>query len=63
MGALTGGLDAATRAAARYFLPRGQTPITVHNGLEGLLDDTLRGLSRLGANNWVSSLSSQGHCK
>ena len=54
MGAPAGGMNAATRAAARYCLHRGHTPIAVHNGFKGLLDDALHELSWLGVDNWLA---------
>ncbi|KAI5828599.1 6-phosphofructokinase [Schizophyllum commune Tattone D] len=54
MGAPAGGMNAATRTAVRYCLRQGHTPIGIHNGFPGLLDDDLLELSWLGVDNWVS---------
>ncbi|KAJ8072531.1 6-phosphofructokinase, alpha subunit [Marasmius tenuissimus] len=54
MGAPAGGMNAATRAAARWCLRYGHTPIAVHNGFRGLLDDQVHELSWLGVDSWTS---------
>jgi 6-phosphofructokinase 1 len=53
MGAPAGGMNAATRAAARYCLYNGHTPLAVHNGFRGLLYDNIHELSWLGVDNWA----------
>ncbi|CAK5268725.1 unnamed protein product [Mycena citricolor] len=52
MGAPAGGMNAATRAAVRYCLHQGHTPLAIHNGFKGLLDDYLGELSWLGVDSW-----------
>ncbi|KAE9407703.1 6-phosphofructokinase [Gymnopus androsaceus JB14] len=54
MGAPAGGMNAATRAAVRYCIRHGHTPIAVHNGFRGLLDDNIHELSWLGVDAWMS---------
>ncbi|ESK88789.1 6-phosphofructokinase [Moniliophthora roreri MCA 2997] len=54
MGAPAGGMNAATRAAARWCIRYGHTPIAVHNGFRGLLDDNIHDLSWLGVDSWMS---------
>ncbi|KZV60304.1 6-phosphofructokinase [Peniophora sp. CONT] len=53
MGAPAGGMNAATRAAARYCFHRGHTALAIHNGFKGLIDDSLHELSWLGVDNWA----------
>lgn len=52
MGAPAGGMNAATRALARYCIRQGHTPLAVHNGFRGLLDDIVDELSWLGVDAW-----------
>ncbi|KAJ7773224.1 phosphofructokinase domain-containing protein [Mycena metata] len=54
MGAPAGGMNAATRAAVRYCLSQGHTPLAIHNGFRGLLDDDLGELSWLGVDSWMA---------
>ncbi|GAW07409.1 6-phosphofructokinase [Lentinula edodes] len=54
MGAPAGGMNAATRAAVRYCIRHGHTPIAVHNGFRGLLDDEVHELSWLGVDSWTA---------
>ncbi|KAK7033127.1 ATP-dependent 6-phosphofructokinase [Favolaschia claudopus] len=54
MGAPAGGMNAATRAAVRYCLSRGHTPLAIHNGFRGLLDDDLEELSWLRVDSWMA---------
>ena len=54
MGAPAGGMNAATRTAARYCLRQGHTPIAINNGFRGLLDDNLHELSWLGVDSWMA---------
>ncbi|KAF9267703.1 6-phosphofructokinase [Marasmius fiardii PR-910] len=54
MGAPAGGMNAATRAAARWCLRYGHVPIAIHNGFRGLLDDHIHELSWLGVDSWTS---------
>ncbi|KAJ7158785.1 phosphofructokinase domain-containing protein [Mycena filopes] len=54
MGAPAGGMNAATRAAVRYCLAQGHTPLAIHNGFRGLLDDDLGELSWLGVDSWMA---------
>lgn len=53
MGAPAGGMNAATRAAARYCIRQGHTPFAIHNGFRGLLDDNIYELSWLGVDAWM----------
>ncbi|KAL0954961.1 hypothetical protein HGRIS_003891 [Hohenbuehelia grisea] len=54
MGAPAGGMNAATRAAVRYCLRQGHTPLGIHNGFRGLLDDNIHELSWLGVDTWMA---------
>lgn len=54
MGAPAGGMNAATRAAVRYCLERGHTPLAINNGFPGLLDDSVTQLSWLRVDNWMT---------
>ncbi|KAA1467507.1 6-phosphofructokinase [Dentipellis sp. KUC8613] len=53
MGAPAGGMNAATRAAVRYCIRQGHTPLAISNGFRGLLDDNIYELSWLGVDNWI----------
>lgn len=58
MGAPAGGINAATRAAVRYCLHHGHTPLAVHNGFLGLIGDSptsraVLPLSWLGVDTWM----------
>ncbi|KAH9972775.1 6-phosphofructokinase [Lactifluus volemus] len=52
-GAPAGGMNAATRAAVRYCIRQGHTPLAISNGFKGLLDDNVYELSWLGVDNWM----------
>ena len=54
MGAPAGGMNAATRAAVRYCLRQGHTPLAIHNGIRGLLDDNVDELSWLHVDGWMT---------
>ncbi|KAG6892250.1 6-phosphofructokinase, alpha subunit, partial [Termitomyces sp. T159_Od127] len=54
MGAPAGGMNAATRAAVRYCLQQGHTPLAIQNGFPGLLDDNVIELSWLGVDSWMA---------
>jgi 6-phosphofructokinase 1 len=54
MGAPAGGMNAATRAAVRFCIGRGHTPLAVHNGFKGLLDDNVSELSWLRVDAWMA---------
>jgi 6-phosphofructokinase 1 len=54
MGAPAGGMNAATRAAVRYCLERGHTPLAISNGFQGLLEDSVNQLSWLRVDNWMT---------
>ncbi|KAF5371823.1 hypothetical protein D9615_009575 [Tricholomella constricta] len=54
MGAPAGGMNAATRAAVRYCLRQGHTPLAIQNGFRGLLDDNVVELSWLGVDSWMA---------
>ena len=47
-------MNAATRAAVRYCLYQGHTPLAVYNGFNGLLDDNITPLTWLGVDNWMA---------
>lgn len=53
MGAPAGGMNAATRAAVRYCIRQGHTPLAIHNGFRGLLDDHIHEPSWLGVDSWM----------
>ncbi|KAK2463408.1 hypothetical protein APHAL10511_004494 [Amanita phalloides] len=53
VGAPSGGMNAATRAAVRYCLRQGHTPIAIHNGFRGLLDDHVNAMTWLGVDRWA----------
>lgn len=46
-------MNAATRAAVRYCLRQGHTPIAIHNGFRGLLDDYVDTMTWLGVDRWA----------
>ncbi|KAG9225066.1 hypothetical protein CCMSSC00406_0008770 [Pleurotus cornucopiae] len=54
MGAPAGGINAATRAAVRYCLRHGHTPLGIHNGFRGLLDDNVQPLGWLEVDTWMA---------
>jgi 6-phosphofructokinase 1 len=54
MGAPAGGMNAATRAAVRYCVHQGHTPLAIHNGFRGLLDDDFEELSWLRVDSWMA---------
>lgn len=54
MGAPAGGMNAATRAAVRYSLRQGHTPIGITNGFKGLLDDSIQPFTWLSVDAWMS---------
>ena len=47
-------MNAATRAAVRYCLYQGHTPLAIYNGFIGLLDDNITPLTWLGVDNWMA---------
>lgn len=47
-------MNAATRAAVRYCLYQGHSPLAVYNGFNGLLDDNVTPLTWLGVDNWMA---------
>lgn len=47
-------MNAATRTAVRYCTRQGHTPLAIHNGFRGLLDDNLHELSWLGVDGWMA---------
>ncbi|KAF8632256.1 hypothetical protein AX15_002001 [Amanita polypyramis BW_CC] len=53
VGAPSGGMNAATRAAVRYCLRQGHTPIAIHNGFRGLLDGNVDILTWLVVDRWA----------
>ncbi|OLL22139.1 ATP-dependent 6-phosphofructokinase [Neolecta irregularis DAH-3] len=54
IGAPSGGINAATRAAARYCLNRGHTPLAIHNGIPGLVrHESIRELHWLDVDGWT----------
>ena len=54
VGAPAGGMNAATRQAVRFCHNRGHTPVAIHNGFEGLLDDNVSDLSWLRVDTWTT---------
>lgn len=54
MGAPAGGMNAATRAAVRYCLAHGHTPIGILNGFKGLLDESFVPLTWLRVDDWMT---------
>ncbi|KAG5651348.1 hypothetical protein H0H81_009011 [Sphagnurus paluster] len=54
MGAPAGGMNAATRAAVRYCLRKGHTPLAIQNSFRGLLDDNVVEPSWLGVDSWMA---------
>lgn len=54
IGAPAGGMNAATRAAVRFCIGRGHTPLAIHNGFKGLLDDSISELSWLRVDAWMA---------
>ncbi|TIB91727.1 6-phosphofructokinase [Wallemia mellicola] len=57
VGAPAGGMNAATREAARFCLARGHTPLAIYNGFEGLWAEggnSVQPLSWLQVDNWSS---------
>ena len=54
LGAPAGGMNAATRTAARYCLARGHTALAIQNGFKGLLDDAIFPLSWLKVDSWMT---------
>jgi len=53
VGAPAGGMNAATRAAVRFCIGRGHTPLAIHNGFKGLLDNKIDVLSWLRVDAWM----------
>ncbi len=54
VGAPAGGMNAATRQAVRYCHSRGHTPLAIHNGFNGLLEDNVHELSWLRVDTWTT---------
>lgn len=54
VGAPAGGMNAATRTAARYCLSRGHTPLGIYNGWPGLLEDNVSELTWLRVDQWTT---------
>lgn len=54
VGAPAGGMNAATRAAVRYCIRQGHTPLAINNSFRGLLEDSLYEPSWLGVDNWMA---------
>lgn len=54
MGAPSGGINAATRAAVRYCIQQGHTVLLIHNGFKGLLDDSVDEPTWLGVDAWMA---------
>ncbi|KAJ8521360.1 hypothetical protein ONZ45_g1927 [Pleurotus djamor] len=54
MGAPAGGMNAATRAAVRFCIRHGHTPLGIHNGFRGLLDDNITPLGWLEVDTWMA---------
>ena len=54
VGAPAGGMNAATRAAVRYCVNQGHTPIAIHNGIPGLVrHDAARELGWMDVEGWT----------
>jgi 6-phosphofructokinase 1 len=47
-------MNTATRAMVRYCIRHGHTPLLIHNGFRGLLDDDVFEPSWLGVDNWAT---------
>jgi 6-phosphofructokinase 1 len=47
-------MNAATRAIVRYCIRQGHTPLTIHNGFKGLMDDHMHEPTWLGVDNWMT---------
>lgn len=54
VGAPAGGMNAATRTVVRFCVNAGHTPLAIHNGFKGLLDDHVAPLSWLEVDNWMT---------
>lgn len=54
IGAPAGGMNAATRTAVRYCLTRGHTPLAIHNGWTGLLENHVEELGWLKVDQWTT---------
>ncbi|KAG9051527.1 6-phosphofructokinase, alpha subunit [Tulasnella sp. UAMH 9824] len=54
VGAAAGGMNAATRTAIRFCHLRGHTPLSIHNGFKGLLNDHITNPTWLGVDNWMT---------
>ncbi|CAO1618941.1 unnamed protein product [Jaminaea pallidilutea] len=54
VGAPAGGMNAATRTFVRYCHARGHTPMGIHNGFPGLLDDSIAHLDWLRVDGWTT---------
>jgi len=54
IGAPAGGMNAATRTAVRFCVSRGHTPLAIHNGFIGLLNENVIELSWLRVDNWMT---------
>lgn len=59
VGAPAAGMNAATRAAVRYCLNRGHTPLAIHNGFAGLLKDNVTEMNWSSVDNWVAKGGSE----
>jgi 6-phosphofructokinase 1 len=47
-------MNAATRAAIRYCIRQGHTPLAIQNGFDGLLEDDVLHLTWLDVDNWMA---------
>ena len=54
LGAPAGGMNAATRAAVRFCIARGHTPIAIYNSIPGLLNNSVMELSWLRVDQWMT---------
>ena len=52
-GAPAGGMNAATRAAVRYAINRGHTPLGVNNGFAGFITGDIRPLAWMDVEAWT----------
>ncbi|CAG8566123.1 14621_t:CDS:10, partial [Acaulospora colombiana] len=59
IGAPAAGMNQATRAAVRFALNRGHTPIAIYNGFKGLLQENVCELSWFDVHEWTSKGGSE----
>ena len=59
VGAPAGGMNTAARAAVRYCLAHGHTPVLVQNGFSGLLEDSVSVPQWMRVDSWATSGGSE----